>query len=67
MGTLDKLAEQFKRDKLAEILSQCTEKQRDFFNQRVFPNGVSADKLDSAYDLCERTIKKNIADPTRLN
>ncbi|MCK9459524.1 MAG: hypothetical protein M0R80_07790 [Proteobacteria bacterium] len=61
MNTLDGLTEEFQRQQLAEILSQCTPEQQEFFNIRVFPNGVPADKLSSAYDLCERTIKKNMA------
>jgi hypothetical protein len=65
MTTLDKMAEDFKRSKLDEILNQCTPAQREMFHQRIFPNGVPADKLDSAYDLCERTMRKNLADPSR--
>jgi hypothetical protein len=62
--TLDKLAEEFKRQKLAEILAQCTPEQQKLFHERLFPanlfpNGVPADRLDGAYDLCERTLKKN--------
>ena len=62
MNTLDRLTEEFQRQKLAEILGQCTPEQQEFFNIRVFPNGVPSDKLSSAYDLCERTIQKNMAD-----
>ena len=51
--------EQFKRSCLDERLEQCTEEQQAFFH-RIFPKGVPSDKLESAIDLCDRTIKKNV-------
>lgn len=50
--------ETFKRGLLKEALEQCTENQQAFFH-RIFPDGVSEDKLVGAIDLCERTIRKN--------
>ena len=58
---LQNMTEQFKRDSLADILAQCTPEQQEFFNTKVFPNGVPLDSLNSAYALCERTIRKNVA------
>jgi hypothetical protein len=60
MATLDIKTEEFQRQQLADILAQCTPEQQKFFNERVFPNGVSKDRLASAYDLCERTLRKNV-------
>jgi len=59
MSTLDTKTEEFQRQQLADILAQCTPKQQKFFNERVFPGGVPRDSLVMAYDLCERTLKKN--------
>ena len=53
-----KLIEDFKRDLLIERLSECTEPQRRKFD-RIYPNGVPEEKLVSAIDLCDRTIRKN--------
>lgn len=50
--------ETFKRGLLTEALKQCTEEQQTFFD-RIFPEGVSEDKLVGAIDLCRRTIRKN--------
>lgn len=55
--------ETFKRGLLSEALAQCTAEQQAFFN-RIFPNGVSEDKLVGAIDLCRRTIRKNNAGRT---
>lgn len=60
MNTLNEMTEEFQRQQLAEILSQCTPEQQKFFNERAFPNGVSANQLAYAYALCERTIKHNL-------
>ena len=48
--------EDFKRKLLADRLSQCTQKQQDFFNYRVYPNGVPEGSLVSAIDLVNRTL-----------
>lgn len=56
--------ESFKRKLLEERLAQCTQSQRDFF-ARLYPRGVPAEKLISSIDLCDRTIRKNNADPSR--
>ena len=53
-----KKVEAYKQKLLQELLSEITEKQKDFFNT-IFPNGVSSDKMESAYSLIERTIVKN--------
>ena len=50
--------EQLTRNLLQERLAQCTTSQRAMFN-RMYPQGVPADRLESAIDLCDRTIKKN--------
>ena len=65
MNTLEKLSEAFKREQLAAQLAKCSQKQRELF-ARLYPDGVPSDKLNSAYDLVERTIKKNLANPDRL-
>ncbi len=49
---------EFKRERLQEVLEQCTPKQQEFFGT-IFPNGVPDRSLDSAYDLCMRTIRSN--------
>jgi hypothetical protein len=59
MSTLDIKTEEFQRNELAKLLALCTIEQQKLFRERVFPNGVPTDKLVSAYDLCERTLKKN--------
>jgi len=60
---LDLEIEQFKRKLLEERLEKCTQPQRDFFKKIYpidrFPDGVPSQYLDSAIDLCDRTIKKN--------
>lgn len=53
-----KKVEAYKKKLLQELLSEITEEQRDFFN-KIFPDGVSSDKMESAYSLIERTITKN--------
>jgi hypothetical protein len=61
MSTLKTLTEKFQREQLAIILAQCTPEQQELFNKRIFPNVVRVDQLESAYDLVERTLKKNKA------
>lgn len=55
----------FKRQLLADALEQCSDKQRALF-RRLYPEPIPDDKLIQAIDLCERTIKKNLADPSRV-
>ena len=58
--TLDAI-DQFKRDSLKSLLSQCTEEQQAFF-LRLYPDGVDrmpVDKIPRAIEQCEATIKKN--------
>ena len=43
---------------LERRLALLTDKQRAFFH-RIYPQGVPSDKMVSAIDLCDRTIKKN--------
>lgn len=57
--------EVFKRTLLRERLAQCSEAQQALFH-RLYPKGVPEDNLVSAIDLCDRTIKKNMANPLRL-
>ena len=58
--------EAFKRRLLAEKLALCTEPQRALF-ARCYPKGVPSDSLESAIDLCDRTIKKNEATVASVN
>ena len=53
-----KQSEEYARGLLAERLELCTEKQKAFFNDRIFPKGVPTEDLASAIDLCNRTIQK---------
>ena len=62
--------EVFTRGLLAARLDQCTEAQRENFHKRLFPqdrfpDGVPADKLVDAIDLCDRTIRLNEAEAVR--
>jgi len=57
--TLEVEVEKFKRQALTDILAKLTTGQVDFFN-RLFPAGVTDKDLNSAYDLCERTLNKNL-------
>lgn len=50
--------EAFKRKLLAERLAKITLEQKSKFD-RIFPMGVPFDKIISAIDICDRTIKKN--------
>jgi hypothetical protein len=50
--------EAFARQLLAERLAQCTEPQRALFS-RCYPKGLPAGSLETAIDLCTRTIAKN--------
>lgn len=49
---------QFVRDKIEALLAQCSEGQREMFT-RLFGTSVRPDKLNTALDLCERTVTKN--------
>lgn len=56
------------RAELTSLLGECSAAQQAFF-LRVFPGGIDAqpeDKLRGAIDLCQRTIRKNEEDPSRL-
>lgn len=46
-------------------LSQVSDVQREFFH-KVYPK-ITPENVVSAIDLCDRTIRKNIADPSRLS
>lgn len=48
------------RNLLAEKLALCTEPQRAVF-ARCYPKGVPSSALESAIDLCDRTLKHNEA------
>lgn len=45
------------RDKLVNMLSQCTEAQQNLF-RRMYPDGVPDDRLDWALSQVERTLNK---------
>ena len=53
--------EKCKREILADLYLQLTERQRGFFN-RLYESTdlINDDRIDHAIDQCERTIKKNI-------
>lgn len=46
-------------------LAQVSDAQRAFFH-KVYPR-VTPENVVAAIDLCDRTIRKNIADPSRLS
>lgn len=54
--------EEFQRSELDALLVQCTADQQALF-RKIYPNGIPADKLEAAYALCERTVKRNHAKP----
>ena len=57
--------EQHKRTMLTDRLAQCSQPQRDLF-ARIYPDGVPERDLVSAIDLCDRAIRKNLENPSRL-
>lgn len=53
--------QEFCRGRITELLAQCSDKQREMFT-RIFGGGaesVHKDKILSALNLCERTVRKN--------
>jgi hypothetical protein len=61
--------EAFTRQLLRDRLAQCTPAQRGV-HYRVYgagPDDIPEKQLIDAIDLCDRTIRKNLADPCRLN
>lgn len=60
MKSLSKQATEFKREKIRELLNQCTEPQKDIFN-RMYKSidAIPESKMDNAYDQCCRTLEKN--------
>ncbi len=53
--------DKYKREVLKELLSQCTEKQQEFFDH-MYIYGIDhmpKDKINWAIIQCENTIKKN--------
>jgi hypothetical protein len=56
---LQKMANDFKRECIRELLDQCTEKQIEFFNKMYKSiEQITEDKMYRAYDQCLRTILK---------
>ena len=55
----------FTRSLLADRLAQCSPAQQALFH-RFYPGEVPEHKLINAIDLCDRTIKKNLENPKRL-
>jgi hypothetical protein len=49
-----------KRQMIDQARARLTEPQSQMLD-RIYPNGIPDDKLESAYDLCIRTIRKNEA------
>ena len=64
MTKIEQEIEDFKRRALADRLALVYPHQRALFGC-LYPNGVHSSKLESAIDLCDRTIRKNQADPER--
>ena len=58
---IKKEAEQFMRDKIAMLLSQCTEKQQELFHKMYLDGvqGIPFDRLDWAATQIENTLIKN--------
>ena len=57
--TFDKI-EAFKREKLIELLNQCTEKQQAFFDRMYGSRDtIPSGKINWAIEQCERTIANN--------
>lgn len=52
----------FQKEMVVNLLSKCTEGQRETFN-RIFPGGIgkikSMDKMKDAYRLCRVTVINN--------
>ena len=57
---MNKIVEETLRDLLKDMLNQCTLPQQELFN-KLYPGIVPMNKLESAIDLCDRTLKKNAA------
>lgn len=56
-----KQIEKYTRKVLKKLVSQCTQEQQDFF-KKIYPEGIdlmNSDKLNTAIQLCERTVIKN--------
>jgi hypothetical protein len=53
---------------LDRLLPTCSPAQRMFF-QKIYPkvSALTEEKLRSALDLVQRTVRKNEADPSRIN
>lgn len=60
MQSLNKQTTEFKREKIRELLNQCTEAQIGMFNRMYGSiDTIPNEKMDRAYDQCLRTIEKN--------
>ena len=59
MTNIQTQVETFKRKLLEDALEKCTTNQRCFFKTRVYPNGVSDNQINDAYNLCQRTMASN--------
>lgn len=65
MNEFREKTEELQRALIAEKLAQCTAEQQSFFH-RLYPEGIPAASLENAFNLCERTIKKNQAKAERV-
>jgi len=54
----ENVTEQFQRERLAELLAQCTDEQRRIFNL-MYPNGVGRERLPWALTQCNNSVQKN--------
>ncbi len=61
MNVFDEKSKEYKRELIHEILVQCTEEQKKFFN-RMYGSieTIPEDKMKHAYSQCERTLLKNL-------
>jgi hypothetical protein len=60
MDKLGEMAADFKRNKIRELLDQCTYAQVDLFNRMYRSiDDIQDEKMDRAYDQCLATIEKN--------
>jgi hypothetical protein len=52
--------QEFRHQKLRDLLNQCTDKQKKFFNRMYGSvDTIPDEKIDWAIQQCENTIKKN--------
>lgn len=60
MNEFRQKTEELQRALIAEKLAQCTQQQQALFH-RLYPEGIPTSLLENAFNLCDRTVKKNQA------